>query len=209
MFCWFKYGNHEASATAASEIPVLFPQTLGEGVNVYGARNFESPVLAPTTGDPAGNRLKGLTYSFDYENVRCVMIDQFTRKDGSSYLSSTNNNAVDQVPWVDSVLSSRPSDQHAFVFSHKNLIGQNHKDVLFGSSLTSNAAARDEFIRSLYANGVRYQLGGHDHMHHRSIVKSSDGLSSVGQIICSSNSYKFYIPKSGHQECRREMGQCR
>lgn len=188
-------GNHEASQTAALEMPTLFPQMLGAGDYLYGAGNFASPVLAPTTGDPTGaERLKGLSYSFDYENVRCVMIDQFTRKDGSG---STNNNAVDQVSWVDSVLSSRAADSHAFVFSHKNLIGQNHKDVLFGGDLTANASARDTFITSMQNNGARFQIGGHDHMHHRSLVKTSSGAASVGQLICSSNSYKFYIPRSG------------
>jgi hypothetical protein len=44
---------------------------------------------------------------------------------------------------------------------------------------------------------VRYYLSGHDHMHHCSIVRSGDGASSVGQIICSSNSYKFYTPRDG------------
>ena len=180
-------GNHEGSQTAALEFPGLFPQTQGAGPNAYGATNFASPF----------ETLKGLSYSFDYDNVRCILIDQFTRTDGSKYNGSTNNNAVDQVEWIDSMVSSRPSDSHAFVFSHKNLIGQNHKDVLFGADLTANAVPRDEFIRSLCANGVRYQIGGHDHMHHRSIVKSSDGLSSTGQIICSSNSYKFYIPRTG------------
>ncbi len=182
-------GNHEGSMIAASEIPTLFPQTLGDGPHVYGAANFSSPF----------DKLRGLSYSFDYENVRCVLIDQFTRPDGSNYdgTTSNNNNAVDQVGWVDSMLASRPSDSHAFVFSHKNLIGQNHKDVLFGSSLASNPGPRDEFISSLSSNGVRLHMSGHDHVHHRSIVKTADGLSSVGQLICSSNSYKFYIPRPG------------
>lgn len=194
-------GNHEGSSIASAEIPALFPQTQGGGSYVYGACNFDSPILPATATDPSGTRLKGLSYSFDFENVRCVLIDQFTRKDNTNYViggvSSSNNNAVDQVPWVDSVLSSRPSGSHAFVFSHKNMIGQNHKDVLFGANLTANATARDEFISSLQANGVRYQLGGHDHMHHRSIVKTSNGQASISQIICSSNSYKFYIPQAG------------
>ena len=182
-------GNHEASMIAAAELPVLFPQTLGNGPHVYGATNFESPF----------DKLRGLSYSFDYENVRCVLIDQFTRADGTNYdgTTSNNNNAVDQVAWVDSRLRSKPSDSHAFVFSHKNLIGQNHKDVLFGSSLASNPGPRDEFISSLHANGARLHMSGHDHVHHRSIVKTADGKSSVGQLICSSNSYKFYIPRSG------------
>ncbi len=184
-------GNHEGSATAAGEIQTLFPQTRGTGTNVFGATNFNSPFTT----------LDGLSYSFDFENVRCVLIDQFTRTDGTNYviggISSINNNAVDQVTWVDSRLSSRPSGSHAFVFSHKNMIGQNHKDVLFGANLTANASARNDFITSLQANGVRYQLGGHDHMHHRSVVKTNDGSAETGQIICSSNSYKFYIPAAG------------
>lgn len=192
-------GNHEGSKTAALEIPALFPQTQGGGSYVFGATNFDSPILPATATDPAGTRLQGLSYSFDYENIRCVLIDQFVRADGSNYdgTTSANNNAVDQVAWVDSMLRSRPSDSHAFVFSHKNLIGQNHKDVLFGSSLASNPVPRDEFISSLYTNGVRYHMSGHDHMHHRSIVNTADGLSSVGQLICASNSYKFYIPREG------------
>jgi hypothetical protein len=183
-------GNHEGSMIAAAEIPVLFPQTLGNGPHVYGATNFNSPFAT----------LNGLSYSFDYENVRCVLIDQFVRPDGSNVPSiegSYNANAIDQVSWIDSMLRSRPSGSHAFVFSHKNLIGQNHKDVLFGKSLASNPGPRDEFISSLSANGVRLHMSGHDHVHHRSIVKTADGMSSVGQLICSSNSYKFYIPRPG------------
>jgi hypothetical protein len=187
-------GNHEASATAAGEVKTLFPQTQGQGANVAGATNFDSPVLGVN-----GNALTGLSYSFDYNNVRCVLIDQFTRFDNSNYTTGTNNdNAVDQVSWITSRLSSHTgSDKHTFIFSHKNLIGQNHKDVLFGANLTSNAAARDTFISACANNGVRYCLGGHDHMHHRSLVSTNDKSASVGQIICSSNSYKFYIPKAG------------
>ncbi len=181
-------GNHEASATAAGEVKTLFPQTQGQGANVAGATNFDSPVLGVN-----GNALTGLSYSFDYNNVRCVLIDQFTRFDNSNYTTGTNNdNAVDQVSWITSRLSSHTgSDKHTFIFSHKNLIGQNHKDVLFGANLTSNAAARDTFISACANNGVRYCLGGHDHMHHRSLVSTNDKSASVGQIICSSNSYKF------------------
>ena len=99
--------------------------------------------------------------------------------------------------WVDSVLSDNASGRHAFVFAHKNLIGQNHKDNLFGNALADNAGVRDDFLSSLYSNGVRYYLSGHDHMHHYSKVQSGDGASSVCQIICASNSSKFYIPREG------------
>ncbi|MBN1932265.1 MAG: metallophosphoesterase [Desulfobacterales bacterium] len=190
-------GNHESSATAATEIPMLFPQTLGQGNQLFGATNFKSPILSVDYS--ASDSLKGLTYMFDYNNVRCVLIDQFTRPDGSNYNRARdyNNNAVDQVEWVNSVLSANAMDRHAFVFAHKNLIGQNHKDNLFGLQLTDNAEARNYFLNSLCNNGVRYYLSGHDHMHHCSTVRSDDGASSVGQIICSSNSYKFYTPRDG------------
>jgi hypothetical protein len=90
-------GNHEGSATAAMDIPVLFPQTTGTGPNVVGAMNFSSPF--PT--------LNGLSYSFDYNNARFVLIDQFTRTDGSNYLGNTNNNAIDQLDWIDAQISGK------------------------------------------------------------------------------------------------------
>lgn len=181
-------GNHEASDVAANELPVLFPQTSGEGLYVFRATNFTSPM----------EKLKGLSYSFDWENVRCVMIDQFTRKDNTNYNNSNNDdNVVDQIGWVDQMVASSGDGRHAFVFAHKNLIGQNHKDILFGANLTSNAAARDAFLKSLDTNGVHYCFGGHDHMHHRSVVTDTNRQYTVDQIICSSNSYKFYTPQTG------------
>ncbi|AOY60350.1 metallophosphoesterase family protein [Desulfococcus multivorans] len=194
-------GNHEASAVAANEMPILFPQTLGQGPHLFGADNVESPVLSVPYS--ASDSLKGLTYMFDFNNVRCVLIDQFVRADGSNYngAKSYAYNAVDQVAWVDSALSANGGDRHAFVFAHKNLIGQNHKDNLFGNALTDNPEARDYFLESLHNNGVRYYLSGHDHMHHYSRVTSGgDGAFGVGQIICASNSYKFYIPREGDDD---------
>lgn len=177
-------GNHEGSQLAAAEFRTLYPQSRGTGGNVFGAAEFTSPFF----------KLDGLSYSFDFNNVRFMLLDQFTRTDGTNYLGSVNNNIVDQLTWIDDTLANRTSDTHAFVFSHKNLIGQNHTDVLFGSDPTSNAPARNAFIGSLKDNGVRYQIGGHDHMHNRSIIMSPDGAASVSQLICASNSYKFYIP---------------
>ncbi|WP_020587090.1 metallophosphoesterase family protein [Desulfobacter curvatus] len=183
-------GNHESSASAARKFPELFPQTRGYD-NLFGAENIQAAY---------NEELHGLSYTFDYNNVRCIMIDQFTRKDGSNFNSKHeddhNNNAVDQVPWVDDMLSSAPQGFHSFVFSHKNLIGQSHKDNLFGGNVTSNTTARDAFITSLYRHGTGYYMGGHDHMHHRSLVSTSDGAYKVPQIITASNSYKFYTPKS-------------
>jgi hypothetical protein len=193
-------GNHEGSTTAANEFCSLYPQSRGLGDNVGGAHEFSSP----------SNALDGLSYSFDVNNVRFVLLDQFARRDGSifngtaaQYLSPAStgpstalvaNNIVDQQPWIDDRLGSRRKDSHALVLAHKNLIGQNHVDTLFGANPSANPVARNAFIGSLANNGVRYTFGGHDHMHHRSIVTSPDGLASVKQVICSSDSYKFYYP---------------
>ena len=185
-------GNHESSATAAAEMQALFPQMLGAGPHLFGATNVNSPVLVATPGDPRGARLKGLSYSVDFRNVRCIFIDQFTRMDGSG---RTNDNALDQMAWLDEALASKPTDQHAFVFSHKNLAGQHHKDGLFGASASENATARDTFISSLHSRGVRLHLSGHDHLHHRSVVRTSNGSADICQLICASNSSKFYTPE--------------
>lgn len=59
----------------------------------------------------------------------------------------------------------------------------------------ANVAARNAFLASLQNSGVRYQFGGHDHMHHRAIITSPDANARVQEIITSSTSYKFYIPQ--------------
>lgn len=176
-------GNHEASKTAAGELPVLFPQTIGAG-NLFGASIIPSSIAG----------LRGLSYALDFGNVRIVLLDQFVRKDGTG--SVVNDAILDQQTWIDTTLAGRPADSHAFVMSHKNLVGQNHADTLFGSNATGNESGRNKFIGSLQANKVGYAMGGHDHMHHRSIVASPDGSARAEQIICSSNSYKFYIPQA-------------
>jgi hypothetical protein len=181
-------GNHEGSVTGANEFARLYPQSRGFGSNVVGAENFSSPFAS----------LDGLSYSFDVDGVRLVILDQFVRADGTGYnnvvTTNVDNNIVDQQPWIDTTLAEKPKGSHAFVMSHKNLIGQNHVDTLFGPNPATNPAARNAFINSMQANGVRYTLGGHDHMHHRSVVTSPDGTASVKQIICASDSYKFYYP---------------
>jgi hypothetical protein len=207
-------GNHESSATSATEFKRVFPQTQ-TGVNnqtpadalattpYYGAppantnttftvgSNFNSP----TAIDP---NYAGLSYSFDYDNARFVLLDQFTIP------NITCNLIENQQPWITGMLGNRPSRTHAFVFGHKGLITDNHADILFGpncngSSSNSNPSvkpdAQNAFIGSLYNNGVRYYMGGHDHMHNRAIVTSPDHTSTVQNIINASNSYKFYIPQ--------------
>ncbi|HEX2958875.1 MAG TPA: metallophosphoesterase [Chitinispirillaceae bacterium] len=175
-------GNHESSRAAANELNVAFPQTTGSGSNVFGTFNFTSPMQA----------LQGLSYSFEYNNATFVIIDQFTRKDGSN--SRNDTGLVGQIDWIRNVLTSRPASTHAFLFAHKNLCGGNHSDGLFGANPSALPAIQNTFYDICASNGVRYVVGGHDHMHCRSLMVSPDRQSVLEQLICSSNSYKFYIP---------------
>lgn len=177
-------GNHDDGMTAANYCPTVFPQTQGGGLNINGVTNV---IPSSITG------LRGLSYAFDVDNVRIVLIDQFRRKDNTG---STNINLVDQVDWVEDCLEDRPSDMHAFVMAHKNLAGQNHKDCIFAGNQGDNPAVRNRFTKVLQENKVGYYLGGHDHQHYRSVYTCPDGTASAEQIITASNSYKFYIPAS-------------
>ncbi len=178
-------GNHEGKTQASAQtFQTLYPQTRNKGANVFGATNFSSPLPA----------LEGLSYSFDHKNARFVLLDQFTRADGSSAPGGLDNNTLDQLDWITSRLSGKPADSHGFVFAHKNLIGQNHEDTLYGKDPSANPEAQNRLMSCMVANGARYAMGGHDHMHHRSLIKSPDGKSQVQELICSSNAYKFYVP---------------
>jgi hypothetical protein len=179
-------GNHDGSKAAATRFQVLYPQATGTGPHVFGASNFSGPPL---------EALQGLSYSFDYCDARFVLLDQFTRADGSRHPGGIDSNIHDQQNWITARLSSRPARvAHGFVFSHKNLIGQRHKDTLLGSDPAQNPAEQNEFFASLASNGVRYHFSGHDHIHHRSLVKSPDLSCEVMQIMSASSSFKFYKP---------------
>lgn len=189
-------GNHEGNQSGAVMFQELYPQTQHKGPHIFGASNFTSPFVT----------LNGLSYSFDYNNARFILLDQYTRTDNSNNLKSLqdtindvdgleDDNILDQLDWIDTRLSTRPKNTHAFVFAHKTLIDQHHTDALFGKDPTANYGPQNKFIKSLAVNGVHYFLGGHDHLHHRSFVKSPDGRYEIQEIICASNSYKFYIPR--------------
>jgi len=208
-------GNHEASAVAAAEFQRIFPQTLDGNHN-----NSPADVLALTTADdanlgasawaktrstllpcgtgfssPAAN-LSGLSYTFTYNNANFVVIDSFTPTDG------TTANVPGQQSWIDTTLGAKPAANHAFVLTHKGLITPNHVDILFGSDPSQNAAAQNAFLSSLQANGVRYYINGHDHIHQRSQIASPDGLSKVTEITCASDSSKFYIPANPSNDAK-------
>lgn len=189
-------GNHETYANPVNnynipQLPALYPQTQGLS-NTFGAFNFNSPTSVSSD-------LNGLSYSFDYNNARFVVIDPFATP------SKIDNNAdgyaygytiADQQSWINSRLdmNSRGTD-HAFVFSHQPLIAENHQDTMFSGYTNQNLDWQNAFYASLQDNDVKYFMSGHDHIHQRSIVTSPDNQSSVQELIGASNSSKFYTPK--------------
>jgi len=204
-------GNHESTLPGAVEFKRVFPQTQTGLMNatpadVFGLIGsvddaFTNPVTATGGTFTMGSNFSspstgttGLSYAFDFNNVRFVMLDQFVKFDGSASASG-GYNLDPQLPWITSTLAGKPAGGHAFVFGHKGLITENHVDVLFGANPSVDPTGQDTFINALAGNGVRYYMGGHDHIHNRSLVTTTDGVSAkVMDIIGASDSSKFYIP---------------
>ena len=233
-------GNHEAAEDpnyllSGLEFQYAFPQ-IGTGVNnilrpdittaIIPAADLAANAPAQRVGGPftVGQRFSSpvwvnatnnaISYSFDYNSARFVLLDQFDMT-GNYY----NSTISAQQPWIDGQLSDSGRPPHAFVFSHKNLLGGSHKDNLFGgpanandpgdgsgvdtSTLTSDIAAAlaskrqamDTFISSLASNDVRLVISGHDHHHKLSVVSApiTPGM-AVRQLIAQSDSSKFYKP---------------
>lgn len=207
-------GNHDDSQAAAIEFNNYFPQTTTGVHNVtsvqtaaYAAQNPDEAYLPTITRTNTSSfdmgssfsspstALDGLSYSFDYENARFVILDIFTSTDGTPYTVAS------QQSWVSSVLSSRQTGTHAFVLSHKGLMTQDHTDTVFNAfpanTTSTDAAVQDAFITSLANNKVKYYINGHDHMHDRSHVYTTDGATAkVTQLVTASDSSKFYTPSS-------------
>jgi len=207
-------GNHDDTAALATEFQSNYPQcvdgvqnnTPSTAMNISNPDATLQPIIAKTgstftvgsnfsSPDPwSTGDLKGLTYSFDYKDSRFVLLDQFTPTDSNSAYSLTTSIASQQ-SWITSRLSSKTSGGHGFVFAHKGLITEDHTDVLLGSDPSKNPTATDAFIKSLANNGVHLFVCGHDHMHDRTLVYTTDGTTaSVMQQVTQSDSSKFYTP---------------
>lgn len=183
------------------------PPAEARGLPFRIGHNFSAPVDVNTTH-------RSVSYSFDYNDARFILLDQFN-KDGDYYLSTV----PEQQEWISEQLADCRRPHHAFVFTHKNLLGGNHKDNMFGgqvssadpgdgygidpASLTASDAAvleqkqqaEDAFISSLADNNVRFCISGHDHHHYHSIVTSPlNPDKSIHQLITQSDSSKFYTP---------------
>lgn len=195
-------GNHEAQSDGGLNDITLkmfrtnFPQTQGGGANTFGTSNFNSPSIG-------NNDLLGLSYSFDYfsegESARFLVIDdwgtvkpRYDTRISSSY--PLGYSIGEQQEWISSRLdkTTRGTD-HAFVFAHHNLIGEDHVDCLFGNP-NDSLAQQDAFIASLYANNVKYFTSGHEHVYNRSIFTNTTGSNWVIDNNCAPAGPKFLVP---------------
>ena len=157
---------------------------------------FSSPVSVSTD-------LDGMSYSFDYgdpaNSARFVILDTWatpTKVDKNPNGYSYGYTVNDQQAWISSRLDKKAGkSSHAFVFSHQPLIAAGHQDTMFNGYTNSNPDWQNRFFASMQDNGVKFFICGHDHIHQRSIIASPDGKSHIEEIICASNSSKFYTPK--------------
>jgi hypothetical protein len=205
--------NNNTPADIFTSLSALYsitnPPASKLGTSFLVGSNFSAPNSNSTTD--------GVSYAFQYINATFVLLDQFK----SPYYSDSH--VPEQLSWIDSTLKWRPANTHGFVFSHKNLLGGNHKDSLFGAqgngndpgdgyridpniiinydeadlgsyTVATKQANYNKFLGSLYANSVKYCISGHDHHHYNSIVTSPDLASRVHQLIGQSDSSKFYTP---------------
>jgi len=191
-------GNHEATMLDSGvAFAASFPQITGS-----------APEGTPQTGHfsfPETNvRHKSHSYSFDWRNVRFVMLDQFENT-GETKARST---IADQLGWLEERLSDPQRPAHTFVLAHKPLLGGRHKNNLFGDHTEEDPGDADpeqipvqnRFFAALSQNNVRYFICGHDHMHRISAIRSPDGKHEVQQIISASASSKFYVPREPFSE---------
>ncbi|MEI8186993.1 MAG: metallophosphoesterase [Chlorobiaceae bacterium] len=199
-------GNHETVGINNSfGLPVFrsnYPQTR---TGSFTKTDHQQYTVGGCFSSPieVSDDLNGMSYSFDYgdqENkARFVIIDTWatpTKVDKNPNGYAYGYTVNDQQAWISSRLDkhARKTEQ-AFVFSHQPLMAEGHQDTMFNGGTNSNPEWQNNFFASMQDNGVKYFISGHDHIHQRSIIASPDGKSHIEEIICASNSSKFYTPK--------------
>jgi hypothetical protein len=175
-----------AALTAAD---IAFYGLRGNHEDNSASKTFFQANYIPSTTPSATVALApdGISYSVTHNGTKVVLLDILTADSTAAMNSATT--------WMSGQLSAADHTQ-AFVFQHKNLLGQNHKDNAFGSNNDANPTQQNNFYAALQDNGVRYNISGHDHIHYRGEVTSPDGASKVQEIICASDSYKYYTPST-------------
>lgn len=166
-------GNHDSGRKA--ENAVLF-------------RKAFSFLPEVTTSSPDLPGIEGLTGTLVHKDAKFIFLDPYPVEIGGAAVGYSTS---DYLAWIEKELQSK-DHRHAFVLRHAGLIAQKAGRA---SKLTSaEAKTENEFIRIMSQNGVRYFLSGHDHLYSRATILSPDGKSSVEQLICGSDSHKFYVP---------------
>ena len=210
--------SYDTSTTLSATLMTTLPPVARTGSTFTVGTNFSYPYSNGNDSNQQGTIGTvggGLSYSFDYNNVRFVLLDQFNNYTSQPSGSTSASSIALQQTWLTGRLSDSNRPLQAFVFAHKNLLGGNH---LFGNAVTSadpgdgsgtsytgtnlntlntkNAVA-DKLISTLYDNNVHYYIGGHDHHHKHSLVYAPTSSTKwVEQIISASDSNKFYTPAS-------------
>ena len=236
-------GNHDAGyLSSGAEMRYAFPQ-IGTGVNNNTPVTITTATItttdlinnppAPRTGitftvgadfsepEDVNSANNSVSYAFRYRNATFMLLDQFD-VNGNYY----NSTIPQQQGWISDTLSTRPPGTHAFVFTHKNILGGLHKDNMFGRNvvpadsgagqdpgdgdgmdtalliagelavLAAKRAAANDFLAAMQANQVHYVISGHDHHHYESLVTSPDGASTVHQLIAQCTASRFHTPRT-------------
>jgi hypothetical protein len=103
-----------------------------------------------------------------------------------------------QEAWIEARLNESARNnrgiKHAFVFSHRAIIAENHTDSFFGTDPTALASAQNAFFSAMQSNHAKYMISGHDHLYNRALLASPNASSKLQQIVSIGNSTKFYWP---------------
>ncbi len=142
-----------------------------------------------STGNPT-------TYFYGFDGIWAIEENVTIVSGGSSSGTSiTSFSPGDQQDWISAQLDTTArGTEHAFVLSHKGLMGEDSLGCMFGDSPDSNPDDQNTFYASLTDNGIKYMISGQDQMHNRALVESPDGLSDVEQIISAGAGTEFYAP---------------
>jgi len=179
--------------SALTNAGIAFYGLRGNHEDTTAAQTFFNNNYIPTSSAAATVSVDAGTsnYSVTYKGTKIVLLDILT----ADSATDSKTGLSQATTWMSGQLSAADHTQ-AFVFDHKNLLGQNHKDNAFGSSNDANPTQQNAFFSTVATNNVKYVISGHDHMDYRSVVTSPDGKSSVQEIITASDSYKYYTPST-------------
>lgn len=200
-------GNHDEGPIAASEFLRVFPQTKNGMMGKTPADAFlwtDSQNVHPVLTNPhhapfaQGESFSspacaaGRSYAFRDQGATFVLLDQFM---GTIAERAEACPMSKQIPWMDSVLSARPTGSPAFLVTHKPLIGACHADNLFGDTPAADTANTAKFFEVLRRNGVELVIAGHDHQFQHSLIEEPGKRAlRIQQAILPGASYKFYPP---------------